>query len=131
MKGSTKFILAVLGVLILFAMAFFIFVALDFSGELNYPAVEITCSTSPDGKYEVVVDQLGTPTWSFGPVTARLTVKNIETGKKLEQVKFEVANDGTGLYESQFSFEWSEDAVKIVTDPAEAPPIEHLFPLTE
>ncbi len=129
MKTFAKIILIILGVLLLAAIGFFVFVNLAFAGALDFPVTEITREASPDGKYEVIIEQMGEAAWPFGPATARITVKNTETGKKIERVKYEVANDGTGLYESQFSFEWSEDELTITIDPAEAKNIEHTVKL--
>ncbi len=105
------------------------FVHLVFSGKWDYPATQILADTSPDGRYQVQVEQLGEPRGLLGPVTAQITMKNTATGKRIAQFKEEVMNDGAGLYESQFTIVWEKDRVKILINPAEAEVIERSFKL--
>ncbi len=117
-------------VLILLLIVSFLLIQVAFSGELDYPAVEILAVPSPDGRYELTVEQLGEPSGLFGPVTARITLRNVQTGKQIDSFKEEVMNDGGGLHESQFTVTWEETRVHILIDPAESENIRHTLELT-
>ncbi len=120
---------AVLTAAVCMAILTFVCIALLWSADFDFPATEILRETSSDDAYEVVVEQLGEPEWPFGPVTARITVRNQKNGKRIARFKEEVMNDGAPLYPSQFTVNWQADRVLIFIDPAESECIAHTIML--
>lgn len=74
----------------------------------------INTQSSPDGRYTLYLQQIGSPGWPFGPVTAQVTLK--EGTKTIEKQKVEVYNDGGPVWENQWEVEWRDDSVVIVVD---------------
>ncbi len=129
MKKVVKIICITAGALFCLAFLFYIGIGILWSADFDFPVTEIAHEVSPDGRYEITVEQLGSPVWPFGPVTSRVTVKSTERGKRIARFKDEVSNDGAGLYAGQFTFEWHDTEVKIIIDPAESSNIEHIVEL--
>ena len=75
---------------------------------------------SPDGKYTVSLYQAGDPQWPFGPVKAKLVLKNTK-GRTLDKVTFWLDNDGGGvaLY-NLLDIDWMEDHAEIKMQGIEA-----------
>ena len=91
------------------------------SSEEDKEEILITSQNSPDGNYSVYLYQVGSPQWSFGSVGAKLVLKD-KNGKKIDDEKFGLANDGAGVYEGNLkSITWLENEVKILIDADEAP----------
>ena len=92
--------------------------ALSFCFALVYSefihATTIDTQSSPDGSYTLYLQQIGSPTWPFGPVTAQVTLKD---GKKtINKERVEIYNDGTAVHTSNWDVEWHNDRVIIVID---------------
>ncbi len=76
----------------------------------------VTSHTDPTGEYTVSLFQVGSPEWSFGPVKAKLVLKD-KNGKKLDEAKFSLMNDGTGVYEGNIEkIVWKTDCVEVTMD---------------
>lgn len=79
----------------------------------------ITSKTSPDGLYTVSLYQIGAPEWPFGPVKAKLVLMDSK-GKELDEERFSLLNDGTGVYEGNLvEIAWLEDRAEILMDEAD------------
>ncbi|MBE6797661.1 MAG: hypothetical protein E7531_04920 [Ruminococcaceae bacterium] len=79
----------------------------------------ITSQTSPDGNYVVSLYQVGSPQWPFGSVDARLVLENAN-GKKVDKVKFSLANDGAGVFEGNIEkITWKKNQVEIIMGEAD------------
>lgn len=73
----------------------------------------ITSQKSTDSDYIVSLYQVGSPQWSFGSVEAKLVLENAN-GKKVDEVKFSLANDGAGVFEGNIEkITWLENQVEI------------------
>lgn len=79
-----------------------------------FRAETINTQTSPDGRYTLYLQQIGSPGWPFGPVTAQVMLK--EGKKTIEKQKVEVYNDGGPVWKDQWEIEWGENSVVIVVD---------------
>lgn len=79
----------------------------------------ITSKTSPDGLYTVSLYQIGAPEWPFGPVKAKLVLTDSK-GKELDEERFSLLNDGTGVYEGNLvEIAWLEGRAEILMDEAD------------
>ncbi len=79
----------------------------------------ITSKTSPDGLYTVSLYQIGAPEWPFGPVKAKLVLTDSK-GKELDEERFSLLNDGTGVYEGNIvEISWLEGRAEILMDEAD------------
>mgnify|MGYP004693880203 FL=1 len=77
----------------------------------------IDSSVSPDGCYELAFDEVGCADGLFGKSHARLVLKS---GKKtVTEAKFDIANDGATLQESNWRVEWQADCVTVTIRGAE------------
>ena len=73
----------------------------------------ITSQTSPNGNYKISLYQVGEPTWSFGSVSARLVLENSE-GEMMNEERFELANDGTGVGSGNIvAINWEDTQVAV------------------
>ena len=111
MKKVIKWILIITGCCLIFV---FLFVCFAFVYSEFFHATTIDTKTSPDGRYTLDFQQIGSPAWPYGPVTAQVTLKD---GKKtIEKRKVEVYNDGSSLYVENWNVEWRDDRVVIIID---------------
>ena len=62
-------------------------------------------STSPDGTYELLLQQVGDPDWPFGYTHARLVLKN---GKRA------IADDGAKATINSWNVDWKDTSVEVV-----------------
>lgn len=93
-----------------------------------FHAETVDFQSSPDGKYTLELQQIGSPAWPFGPVTAQVALKQGE--KTVEKQRTEVYNDGGQLYPSNWNVEWRDDSVVITIDLGEIDENETIiFPL--
>ncbi len=111
-----KLIAVVFAILMIFT-----FVACSSNENENNEEKFITSQNSPDGNYTVFLYQVGIPKWSFGSVNAKLILED-NTGKKIDEVNFELANDGAGVHVKNLtSITWTENNVEVLIDADEAP----------
>ena len=74
---------------------------------------EICSHSDENGKYTVVLYQVGDPQWSFGPVKAKLVLKDA-SGKVMDEESFSLGNDGAGVYPGNIEeIIWHGDSVVV------------------
>ena len=69
-------------------------------------------SVSPDGKYELTLNEIGEPVWPFGSASGRLTLK--EGDNQINQADFELKNDGCSIGSDCWTVAWMTDYVEVV-----------------
>lgn len=75
--------------------------------------IEICSHSDENGKYTVVLYQVGSPQWSFGPVKSKLVLKD-SSGKVIDEESFSLGNDGAGVYPGNIEeIIWHEDSVVV------------------
>lgn len=84
----------------------------SFTYTAKYKIHEIADSTSQDGKYVLLFQQVGDPDWPFGHTHARLVLKN-ESGI-ITKYHFDVANDGGNVHPDLWQVTWRENCVEAV-----------------
>jgi hypothetical protein len=90
-----------------------------FTYTTRYRINHVDSSISPDGQYEVLLQQIGDPEWPFGPTHARLVLNG--ESQKISQYNFVVLNDGGCLIQEDWSVIWEETCVKITISGKEQP----------
>lgn len=76
---------------------------------VNYKIHEIDTDVSPDGKYELILQQVGDPEWPFGSTHARVVLKD---GKKIiKKYSFDVHNDGANITDRSWIVNWYDNSV--------------------
>lgn len=106
-----KRMVLIAGILLL-AAAIFIGATAIYKEE--YEKTEICREVSPDGEYVLVLYQVGSPDWSFGPVKAQLSLES-GSGKQLAKEDMSLMNDGSDVMEGNIlSVTWQEDRVEIL-----------------
>ena len=105
---------AVRGILGIVALINIMIVVLagSFTYTTKYKIHEIADSTSKDGKYVLLFQQVGDPDWPFGHTHARLVLKN-ESGI-ITKYHFDVANDGGNVHPDLWQVTWRENCVEAV-----------------
>ncbi|RHP49142.1 hypothetical protein [Clostridium sp. AF32-12BH] len=78
----------------------------------KYRVNSVDSSTSQDGKYELLFQQIGDPDWLFGYTHARLVLKD-ELGT-IAKYSFDVRNDGASVHSDSWQVIWKEDSVEAV-----------------
>ena len=69
-------------------------------------------SVSPDGKYELTLNEVGEPVWPFGSASGRLILN--EGATKISQTDFELRNDGCSISSNDWSVTWNENYVEVI-----------------
>lgn len=95
----------------------------------NYQLSDRGRSSSPDGRYEVVFHQVGSPQWPFGSVDVRATLRIKESKKKIEVIETSIRNDGVPFYEQDWSVVWQDESVEITLRGSEQEDAVYLVPL--
>lgn len=97
-------ITSILGVIIICFTAGYVYVT-------QYKITGVDSSLSPNGNYELFLQEVGEPDWPFGHTHARIILNN---GKKtVSKYSFDVANDGGRMNSNQWDVDWKEDYVEI------------------
>lgn len=78
----------------------------------KYRVNSVDSSTSQDGKYELLFQQIGEPDWPFGYTHARLVLKD-ELGT-IAKYSFDVRNDGASVHSDSWQVIWKKDSVEVV-----------------
>ena len=78
----------------------------------KYKIHEVAYSTSEDGKYVLLFQQVGDPDWPFGYTHARLILKD-EDGT-IASYRFDVANDGGAVQSDSWQVIWKNFCVEAV-----------------
>ena len=101
---------------ILGTLAFFNILIMILAGSFTYTTRykihDVASYTSPDGKYELVFQQIGDPDWPFGHTHARLVLKD-ESGT-VARYSFDMANDGGVASPEDWKVTWREDCAEAV-----------------
>lgn len=91
----------------------------SFTYVTRYKIHDLACSTSKDGTYLLLFQQVGDPDWPFGHTHARLILK--EESGTIAKYPFDVANDGCVLDQENWSVNWEETCVKVIISGDEQP----------
>ena len=75
----------------------------NFTYATKYRKNPVDSSVSPDGKYELLFQQIGDPEWPFGATHARLVLRD-ESGI-ITKYPFYVLNDGYGVHQDSWHIE--------------------------
>ena len=97
--------LAAINIMIIVLAGSFIYVT-------RYKIHEVDYSTSQDGKYVLLFQQVGDPDWPFGHTHARLLLKD-ESGM-IAKYSFDVANDGANVHSDSWHVSWKDTCVEAV-----------------
>lgn len=98
-------------IIILIAILAFVLILIY---EDQFKKREIHQESSLDGNYTVSLYQVGSPQWPFGSVKAKL-ILNDTNGKKIDEEKFGLANDGVGVFVGNIKkITWMEGQVEII-----------------
>ena len=107
MKKALKTITIILG--IFFSVAIIIIGCIIY--EIRYEKDVVDTAQSADGKYELILQQVGTPEFPFGPTSGQLVLK---CGKKtIIKEDFEIADDGKHMHDDNWSIDWHDKYVKV------------------
>ena len=130
-RNTVKIALILLGVTLVITFAIIGLVYIFWNASFDGLFVsEIATYDSPDGKYTVVFEQVGEPSWPFGPANVRLTLKNSK-GVYIDRISAKVYNDGGSAYPRNIkSIRWSEDKVVVILESEENPDQGFTFFLT-
>ena len=105
-------VLATINILIVILAGSFTYVT-------RYKIHDLAYSTSKDGTYVLLFQQVGDPDWPFGYTHARLLLKD-EAGT-IAKYPFDVANDGGALDQENWRVNWEETCVKVIISGEEQP----------
>ena len=131
MKKWLKITLILLGILLAIVVLFIGLVRIMWNGGFDAMfSHEVASYDSPDGKYTLVFEQLGSPAWPFGPADVQLTLKNSK-GVYIDQISALVYNDGTNAHPGNIkSIQWGEDTVTVILGRGEQRDQGYIFYLT-
>ena len=115
MNKTGKIVLAISAVAVALAIGSYLLVSALWNGIFDFMNVkEIATYNSPDGQYSLVFEQVGDPTWPFGPTDVRMTLKDSD-GKRIEQIDAQIQDDGANASEYNVaSVTWNDDEVILV-----------------
>ncbi|WP_287388698.1 hypothetical protein [Lachnospira sp.] len=83
-----------------------------FTYTTKYKIHDVASYTSPDGKYELLFQQVGDPDWPFGHTHARLVLQD-ETGT-IVKYSFDIAADGANASSDLCQVTWKATQVEAV-----------------
>ena len=84
----------------------------SFTYTIRYKIHDVASYTSPDGKYELLFQQVGDPDWPFGYTHARLVLKD-EAGT-IAKYSFDIADDGANARSDLCQVTWKATQVDAV-----------------
>ena len=105
-----KFIKGCLLVLLVIVIIFGFFIV-KFIYEICYKTTTVAVYENEDTGHSVIFEEIGV-SFFFGPSTVKLTLKD-ENGKKIDDVRTEISNDGSTLYKGNATVVWNETEVDI------------------
>ena len=108
MKKFLKIILCIMGSFIALIVVFWFCI----SYTANYKKTTCDTSVSPDRKYELTLQAVGEPEWSFGSASGRLVL--MEGKDKISQTDFELYNDGGIISSRCWEVTWYEDYAEVI-----------------
>lgn len=117
-----KIVLILLGVSLVITLAIIGLVYILWNASFDHFFVsEIAAYDSPDGAYTLVFEQVGEPSWPFGPANVRLTLRNSK-GVYIDRISAQVYNDGGSAHPDNIkSIQWGEDEVVVILERCEQP----------
>ena len=84
----------------------------SFTYTTRYKIHDVASYTSPDGKYELLFQQVGDPDWPFGHTHARLVLQD-EAGT-IAKYSFDIADDGANASSDLCQVTWKATQVEAV-----------------
>ena len=84
----------------------------SFTYTTRYKIHDVASYTSPDGKYELLFQQVGDPDWPFGHTHARLVLKD-EAGT-IAKHSFDIADDGANARSDLCQVTWKAVQVEAI-----------------
>ncbi len=84
----------------------------SFTYTTKYKIHDVASYTSPDGKYELLFQQVGDADWPFGHTHARLVLK--DGSGTIDKCRFDIANDGGNASPDLCHVTWKDDHVEAV-----------------
>ena len=108
---KTSAVRGLLGIVIVINLSIVV-LAGSFTYVTRYQIHEVAYSTSRDGKYVLLFQQVGDPDWPFGHTHARLILKD-ESGT-IAKNSFDVANDGANVHSDSWQVTWKDTCVEAV-----------------
>ena len=97
----------------------------SFTYNTKYKIHEVAYSTSEDGKYVLLFQQVGDPDWPFGHTHARLVLKD-DSGT-IAKYSFDVANDGANVRSDSWQVEWKENCIEAAISGEEQSDIRYIL----
>lgn len=97
----------------------------SFTYSTKYKIHEVAYSTSEDGKYVLLFQQVGDPDWPFGHTHARLVLKD-DSGT-IAKYFFDVANDGANVRSDSWQVAWKENCIEAVISGEEQSDIRYIL----
>lgn len=79
----------------------------------EYKLTDTGIETSPDGKYSVTFQMVGSPEWPFGSTQVRVTVAETENDTEIIVFDDNIKDDGAILHRANWFVEWLDDSVEI------------------
>lgn len=101
---------------ILGTLAFFNILIMILAGSFTYTTRykihDVASYTSPDGKYDLLFQQVGDPDWPFGHTHARLVLKG--EAETIAKYSFDIADDGANACSDLCRVTWKDTQVEAV-----------------
>lgn len=111
MKKTTKIAIIALGTIILL-----IIIIAGITYKTTYSKTEVKTEVealiSNDNKYKLIIYEIGEPDWPFGSTHCRFVLYN--DGEKVNELNFDIRNDGGRARRENFNVQWNADNVLIV-----------------
>ena len=114
----------ILGMVALFNIMIVVLAA-GFIYNSEFKIHDVADSTSQDGKYVLLFQQVGEPDWPFGHTHARLVLKD-ESGT-IVKYSFDVLNDGGNVHPDLWQVTWKENCVEAVISGEEQSNIQYIL----
>lgn len=93
-------------------MGLLVCLAVGFIYVTEYKIMSVDSQNSIDGRYKILMEEVGEPDFPFGRTHGQLILYNDK--KKIACYRFDIANDGCRLGKNQWVVEWKEDGVEVV-----------------
>lgn len=85
----------------------------------DYRISDIDASVSPDGKYELIYQNIGEPDFPYGYAHVRLILKCGQ--ETITEHRFDVADDGGSPTAEQWNVDWENSCVRVTVSGEEQP----------
>ena len=118
MKKRSIGLLIVYGIILVIVLLIGYFVY-----ETNYKKTEI--STYRNNEYELVIYQIGTSIFPFGPSECRLVLNKDNT--QIDAISFYLHNDGKRPFEENFDVYWKKENVEVIASGEEQDDITYVL----